>query len=248
VTDGADHPAPAAAPAEADEAALLPRPAPGAARNAVLKLAVLVVVVGGGFLLLRYTPLAEHVTREALLALLERLRGAWWTPLVLLALYLVIAPLGIPVTPLVFAGGAIFGPLLGAFYNFLGAWLGALLSFVVGRGLGRDFVVHFVGKRLEPVERFLAHQGFWPLVRTRFLPLPFVMVNYGAALAGVPLGLFAASAAVGLLPSIVVFTYFWAAVASGSPWQEMTVKLLIALSLLMMLSLLPNLLRRLRRR
>lgn len=219
-------------------------------RRAAVKLAIFVVLIGVGFATLRFTPLARYLEPQVLLATLERLREAWWTPLVLLGLYLVVGPLGAPVSPVLLAGGAIYGPLLGSVYNVLGTLLSAVLSFLVARALGRDFVVHFAGERLKPVERFLADRGFWTLVRTRFLPFPFVVVNYGAALAGVPLGLFAVSSAVGLAPSVTVYTYFWSALARGAAGGEMRsafFNLFVALSLLIGLSLVPNLIRRFRR-
>lgn len=219
-------------------------------RAAVLKLLVLVAILGVAFVLARYSPLKRYLTGEEMVALLARLRGAWWTPIVLLALHLVLGATGAPISIAVMAGGVIFGPVLGSVYNVVGTFLSAVVSFLVGRALGRDFIVHFAGKRLQPIERYLAQRGFWPLVRARFIPFPFVVVNYGAAMAGVPLGLFAAASATGLAPSVTVYTYFWAAVAAGAKgasWKQAAVKLFIAISLLMMLSLVPNVVRWLRR-
>jgi uncharacterized membrane protein YdjX (TVP38/TMEM64 family) len=233
------------------------------ARRAFLKLAVLVVIVGVGFYAARYTPLARYLTKEGLqqsvqatetAATIARLREAWWTPLALLALYLVLGPAGVPITVAVIAGAVVFGPLLGAVYNVVGAVASAVLSFLVARALGRDFIVHLAGERLQRVERFLAHRGFWPLVRSRFLPFPFVIVNYGAAMAGVPLSLFAAASAAGLAPSVAVYSYFWStswsafvAGAQGEDWKRAVANLFIAISLLMMLSLVPNVVRWARR-
>jgi uncharacterized membrane protein YdjX (TVP38/TMEM64 family) len=85
---------------------------------------------------------------------------------------------------------------------------GALVSFWLARALGRDFVLQITGDRFRRAERFTDRHGFWPLVQTRFLPLPFAVVNFGAALAGVSPGLFTASAVVGIVPSTVLHTFF----------------------------------------
>ena len=105
-------------------------------------------------------------------------------PLLLAALYVTITPLGLPATPLVIAGGMVFGPLLGSLYNTVGLLIAAMAGFFFAGALGREFVVRIAGQRLRRAERVFARQGFWPLVQIRFLPIPFSMVSYGAALAG----------------------------------------------------------------
>ncbi len=54
----------------------------------------------------------------------------------LMALAVVIGP--IPSLPLDIAAGAAFGPLLGATYAVIGAEIGAITSFFIGRALGRE--------------------------------------------------------------------------------------------------------------
>ncbi len=48
----------------------------------------------------------------------------------------------------------------------------------------------------------------WPLVQLNFMPLPFPVLNFGAALSGVPRPLFLAAMTVGLIPSTVLHTFF----------------------------------------
>jgi uncharacterized membrane protein YdjX (TVP38/TMEM64 family) len=79
---------------------------------------------------------------------------------------------------------------------------------MVARILGRDFVVRVTGRRIRRAEHLFERHGFWPLVQTRFLPIPFAVVNYGAALAGVGTPLFFVATAVGLIPSTLIHTYF----------------------------------------
>ncbi|MFW2403783.1 MAG: TVP38/TMEM64 family protein [Gammaproteobacteria bacterium] len=168
---------------------------------------VLVLIVATGFALVRWTPLGDYLTEERLVGLLTEISKIWWAPLALLLLYAVLAPLGMTMVPMMVAG-SIFGPWLGSFYNSLGVLIGALVSFWLARTLGRDFVLQITGDRFRRAERFTDRHGFWPLVQTRFLPLPFPVVNFGAALAGVSPGLFAGSALVGIVPSTVLHTFF----------------------------------------
>ena len=213
------------------------------------KAALLLGLLLLGFLLLRYSPLREFLDRERLAATLAVLRGAWWSPFLLLALYVLLAPLGLPMTPLIFASAAVFGTLVGGAYNILGCFLGAAASFLLARWLGRDLVVRLAGDRLRGVEKLLARHGFWSLLRVRFLPVPFVLINYGAALAGVPLSTFLLASALGLLPSIAVFTHFFASLthAAAEDRGGLVFDLAVSLGALLALSLLPQVWMRWRR-
>lgn len=173
-----------------------------------------------GFLALRLTPMAGYLDREHLVQTLEGMRQTSWAPLVLLGLYALLCPVGLPATPLVFAGGFVFGTLLGGIYNFLGTFLGAAASYGLGRALGRDFVVQLLGDTLRPMERRLSRLGFWALARIRFLPIPFPLVNYGAALTGIRPAVFLGSSALGLAPAILIYTFFAAALAEAAEGER----------------------------
>lgn len=172
-----------------------------------LRFATLGVLLVTGFALVRTTSLGELLTEERLTALAAEVRGTSWAPLVLIGLYTVLAVVGVPLSPLLVAG-AVFGALYGTIYSTIGLFLGATASFLLGKLLGRDFVVHLTGERLRRAERLFERHGFWPLVQTRFLPLPFLAVNYGAALAGVRPSRFIIAAVVGLVPSTWLHTFF----------------------------------------
>lgn len=169
---------------------------------------LLVLVIGAGFAALRWTPLADWLTVENLRALFDRLRESWWAPAALILAYVVFSPLWVPASVLMITGGVVFGLAWGSLYNFVGTFLGGAATYYLGRFLGRDFVLHLAGDRLKRAERVLARRGFWSLVGIRFVPLPYPLVNYCAALAGVRPGIFLATTAIGLLPTVVLFTYF----------------------------------------
>ena len=87
--------------------------------------------------------------------------------------------------------------------------LGAASTYWLGRVLGRDFVLHLFGRKLQRVERLVArHGGFLSLMGIRFLPLPFLLVNYCAAFVGIRPGLFVSATFAGLALTVPFFTYF----------------------------------------
>ena len=175
--------------------------------GAWLKVVILIVMIAGGYFAVRYTPVADWLSEEKLRAALYEIRGIWWAPLVLLALYAVLAPFGISMFPLTIAGAA-FGPVTGTVFNTIGIVIGAATTFTVARALGRDFVLRFTGKRLRRAERLLNRQGFWPLVQVRFLPIPYPVINFAAALSAVPARRFMLASLIGLIPATFVHSYF----------------------------------------
>jgi phospholipase D1/2 len=215
----------------------------GLPRAALLRFVVLALLVGGGFAALRWTPLAQYLDEQELIAFFERMRETWWAPLALIACYVVLCPLGVPATPMLLAGGVVFGTLLGGLYNLAGTTAAAALSFVLARGLAHGLVVHLLGERLRLAERAVARSGFWNLVRVRFLPLPFALVNYGAPLAGVRFGPYLASSALGLVAPSFLFAYFASSLvkAVGAERQGLALRLTLAILGLLALSLVPKL-------
>ena len=93
-------------------------------------------IVGTGFAVLRWTPLAEYLTVEKVTALLARPRGAWWAPVAL------IAQLRDPLPP-GRAGDADddrrrhgLRRRRGSIYNFIGVFLGGAATYFWAGGWG----------------------------------------------------------------------------------------------------------------
>jgi phospholipase D1/2 len=219
-------------------------------RRVLLRFLLLPALVLGGLAVLRFTPLSSYVSGPALAAAIARLQHTWWAPALLVGGYLVLSPLGMPATPLMIAGGVVFGGVAGAFYNALGVLLGGAFTYLLGLVLGRDLVRHLAGQRLRKVERAIGRRGFWSLVAIRFLPLPYPLVNYAAALAGVRPTLFLATTALGVTPSVVIYTFFFAALAhaAGGHRTGLYVQLAASIGLLVALTLVPQIVTRRRRR
>jgi uncharacterized membrane protein YdjX (TVP38/TMEM64 family) len=207
-------------------------------RGALLKFALLAAILIVAFLVFRYTPLHEYLTRERMIALMEDLRSAWWAPLALIGLYVVLSPTGLPVSPLIWAGGIVFGIWWGWFYNFIGCLLGASASYLLARTLGRDLILHLAPDALlMRAEALLEKHGFWAVVRSRFLPIPFAVINFGAAMAGVRWPTFVTATAIGLFPSLFIWTYFGYAIFSVTSADKAEVVRNLILALVLALTL-----------
>jgi uncharacterized membrane protein YdjX (TVP38/TMEM64 family) len=193
---------------------------PGPLRGPALRFAALLLLLAVGFALFRFTPLREELDAERLRATLEALRGLWWAPLVHLAVLVVLGAVGVPATPFLLAGAAVFGAGWGILWNFLGVLAASCAGFWLARRLGRDFVERVGGDRVKKAERIFHRRGVAPLVAVRFLPIPFQLVNAAAAVVGVRFSKFLFTSAVGLLPPVAVLTWFAASLLDAATGDE----------------------------
>ncbi len=220
-------------------------------RRLWLRFGLLIALLVAGVAIVRYSPVGEYVELERAVAALEELGRNPLAPVVLLGLWAIASPLGIPVSPLVFASGAVFGTLWGWLYSLAGATLGASLSFWIARRLGHELVAHSLGEnRLRRVEEAVMRHGFWTVCRLRFAPLPFVLINTGAALAGMRYPKFVLGSILGLAPSLWVYNYFSHALVDATAADRPGVwrNLFLALAAFLAITLLPQVIARLRAR
>ncbi len=175
-------------------------------------------------------------------------------PLLFIALYAVAAILFLPGSVLTLAGGALFGPVAGTFYNLTGATLGAALAFLVARYLASDWVrarmVDGAGTRIGRLFRGVESEGWRFVALTRLVPLfPFNLLNYALGLTRIPFLHYLFASAVFMLPAAAAYTYLGhagrEAVAGG---EGLVQKGMIALALLSAVAFLPRLIGGLRRR
>lgn len=219
-------------------------------RRAWVRFVLLLALLATGFVIVRFTPVRDYVDLDRAVAAVEALGREPMAPVILVGLWTIASPLGIPVSPLVFASGAVFGSFWGWIYSLAGATLGSALSFWVGRRLGHELIAHWLGEeRLRRVEDLVARHGFWTVCRLRFAPLPFVLTNKGAALAGMRFPRFLVASILGLAPSLWVYNYFSHALVDATAADRPGVwrNLFLALGAFLAITLLPQLLGRLRR-
>lgn len=169
-------------------------------------------------------------------------------PLLFMLIYALAAVLFLPGSVLTLAGGALFGPALGAFYNLTGATLGATLAFLVSRYLASDWVARRSGGRLKQLINGVEGEGWRFVAFVRLVPLfPFNLLNYALGLTRIPLLQYVLATYVCMLPGAIAYTYLGYAgrevVAGG---EGLVQKGLLALALLAAVAFLPRLIGRLR--
>lgn len=150
----------------------------------------------------------------------ERFVAAWgaWSALASVALMVLHSFLPLPAEVIPMANGVLFGPVLGVALTWIGAMLGAALSFALARWLGRDFARLVLSEaRLRRVLALSPHPG--TLLYVRLVPLiSFNLVNYAAGLLGVSWWTFLWTTALGILPLTVAMVLLGSAMLRAPVW------------------------------
>ncbi|MFW6200470.1 MAG: TVP38/TMEM64 family protein, partial [Gemmatimonadota bacterium] len=217
-------------------------------KRALLKLAALAALVIGGIALARFTPVGDFLSREGIDRGIELVRGSPWAPALFVLTYGVAMALALPGTVLTLAGGALFGFGWGVVFNTVGANLGANAAFGIARWLGRDGVERLAGDRLEKLDKATKNYGFRGLMTLRLIPLvPFNALNFGAGLTAMSWATYAGATLIGIFPGTVVYTLFADALLQGSQEasREAFLRMLLAGVLLVLLSFLPTIMKKL---
>ncbi|MDF2097492.1 TVP38/TMEM64 family protein [Aquibaculum arenosum] len=157
------------------------------------------------------TPHALEARRTQLLDLVEAyglLAG-----LLFVAVYALATAVSLPLGALLtLLGGFLFGPWAGTAYAVTGATLGAIAIFLAARtALGTAWRAR-VGGTLERMRAGFRRDAFSYLLVLRLIPLfPFWLVNLVPAFLGVPLRIYVAATAIGIIPG----TFVYASVGNG---------------------------------
>ena len=188
-------------------------------RAAVVRAGALVVIVLGAVVL------AVVLGTPDIPAMRSRVDAAGvWGPALFFVVYAGLTLLPGPKALLTAAGGALFGLWVGAGLALAAALLGAIVSFGVGRLLGRDAVDRLIRGRLARVDTLLADHGLSAVLVVRLVPLvPFTAINYASGLSGVRFRHYVLGSTVGMVPGSLAYaalgaygTHPWGLAAAGS--------------------------------
>ena len=154
------------------------------------------------------------VQRDSEEAFVDRF-GAWSFVLAAL-LMIVVAILPIPAEFPAMLNGMVFGPLIGTTITWLGAIVGAWISFELARRFGRPLTERFVKSALlERANRVVDSAGWPGLLTLRLIPaVAFTALNWGAGLTTVRRWTFLWTTTLGILPGAIVFTVSGTGVAA----------------------------------
>jgi uncharacterized membrane protein YdjX (TVP38/TMEM64 family) len=136
--------------------------------------------------------------------------------LVFIGLYAIATIAFIPGSLMTLGAGIVYGVVQGSIYVLVGASLGAILAFLVGRYLAREWVASKIqaNSKFKAIDEAVSREGFKIVLLTRLSPIfPFNLLNYAFGITGVSLRDYALGC-IGMLPGTVLYVYIGSLVGS----------------------------------
>jgi uncharacterized membrane protein YdjX (TVP38/TMEM64 family) len=172
----------------------------------LLKAIAFVAFIIAAILLIRFTPVKNYLTADALGTFLET--AGLWAPVVYMMIYAVGVCLFLPGTLLTGLGAAIFGAYWGFLYVWIGAMMGASAAFFIGRTLGREFAASLIGEKLKKYDDAIERNGFATVLYLRLVYFPFTPMNFGMGLTKIRFWDYVAGTGLGIIVGTFIFTFF----------------------------------------
>ena len=146
--------------------------------------------------------------------------AGWWFPFVFSAVYILATQFPIPRTVFTLSCGVLFGPLIGIGIALISTGCSALLSLLIVRRLGRDWVQsRFTHPAVDGVNTHLRRRGWLAVGSLRMIAaVPFSVLNYVCALSSIKALPFTLATIVGSAPGTIATVLLGdAAAGQGSP-------------------------------
>jgi len=205
----------------------------------LLRISLLIIALLGMAALWRWTPLSDWLDINRVEAAANWIRESRFSPVLMLVAYVVGGLVAVPITLMIVATVAVFGPWTGAVYALVGAEMAALAAFGVGHAIGRDVVSRIAGSRVNRLSRKLSERGVLTIVALRIVPVaPFTVINIIAGISDIRLRDFAIGSFIGMLPGVMAISLLAdRIIASLKDPSVATIAVLVAVVALVVLGL-----------
>ena len=199
-------------------------------RSALKKLAFALLVLLALTLVWYLTPLSEFTSLEEMRAMFASFAGTWYGAPLVIGVFVLGGLVAFPLTVLIAATAAAFGPALGIAYAGVGALASAIVTYAIGALLGRETLRQVLGPKLDSVRRRIARRGVVAVAAIRLVPIaPFTLVNLAAGASEIRAIDFMIGTVLGLAPGMIVLSLM-----GGQVFQILTEPTAMSLTLLVL--------------
>jgi uncharacterized membrane protein YdjX (TVP38/TMEM64 family) len=214
--------------------------------RAILKAGIFLAFIILAISLIRFTPIKNYLTAQALGHFLET--AGYWAPVLFMLIYTVGVCVFLPGTLLTGLGAAIFGAYWGFLYVWIGAMFGASAAFFIGRTLGREFAASLIGDRLKKYDDAIERNGFATVLYLRLVYFPFTPMNFGMGLTKVHFRDYFFGTGLGIIVGTFIFTFFIGTLkdvwASGNWGELISFKVFFSIGLFIFSFFIPKIIKR----
>lgn len=180
------------------------------------KLAALALLIAALAAAWRYTPLAELVSAERIVAWARAVRDTHWAPVAVVLAYTPAAFVMFPRPLLTLFTVIAFGAWLGFTYSMTGILGASLATYYAGRLLRPQTVERLAGDKLKRMKHRLRSHGLLAVFAIRIVPAaPFAVEGIVAGALRIRLWHYMLGTFLGMLPGVLATTVFGGQIAAA---------------------------------
>ena len=224
-------------------------------KSSIKKIIILIIIITGIILLIKLTPLGNLLHLDDLYNRKDELLAAVKSNFILSSAvfvfsYITVAALSIPGAAfLSILGGFFFGPFAGTVLINIGATTGAYIIFLAARFFLGSSIQNKYSAQLAKFNTEIENNGTNYLLTLRFIPVfPFFLINLLSGFTKIPSSTFLWTTAAGIIPGSFVYSYIGYAGASIEGEDVFGPEIITAMVLLALLSILPVIIKKLKKR
>ncbi len=133
-----------------------------------------------------------------------------WGPIAFICIYILATVLSIPGSILTLGTGALFGVVRGSIFVSMASTVGALIAFLIGRYLARQWVSKKIksNPHFAAVDEAVGQEGWKIVGLLRLSPIfPFNLLNYAMGITKISLRDYVLASWIGMMPGTVMYVY-----------------------------------------
>jgi len=206
-------------------------------KNNLLRLLIFIIVAVG---IMTIVAFREQIDIASIQSWIEQYGSV--APLLFITIYALGTVFFFPGSILTLLGGALFGPVLGTFYNLAAATIGATLSFLIARYIASDWVEKKTGGKLKQLLVGVENEGWHFVAFVRLVPLfPFNLLNYALGLTRIKLSHYSLASFLFMFPGSAAYTYLgYIGKEAATGGEGLVQKMMLAIALLALVAFLPR--------
>ncbi len=214
----------------------------------LVRLSIFAMIISGVVLGIIYR---EQLDPAALQNWIQNAGAA--APLIFMLIYIIGTIFFLPGSVLTLLGGALFGPVVGTLINLSAATIGAIISFLISRFLGANWVAKKMASgndgRLKQIINGVENEGWRFVAFTRLVPLfPFNLLNYALGLTKISFNQYSIATFICMFPGALAYTYLgYIGKEAATGGEDLIQKILLALALLASVAFIPRLINKYRK-